>query len=59
MCKNIETPILTGDMMADFTGLGTNAIIVLFVMVGILGIVVGSFLNVCIYRIPKKAANSE
>lgn len=40
--------------MADFTGLGTNAIIVLFVMVGILGIVVGSFLNVCIYRIPKK-----
>ena len=40
--------------MADFWYIGHNAIVVIFVMLFLLGIVVGSFLNVLIFRIPLK-----
>ena len=38
--------------MADFLYIGTNAIVLLFVMLFLVGIIVGSFLNVLIFRIP-------
>lgn len=40
--------------MSEFWYIGHNAIVVLFVMLFLLGIVVGSFLNVLIFRIPLK-----
>jgi len=40
--------------MSDLMLLGINGIIVMSVLVFIFGITIGSFLNVCIYRIPKK-----
>ena len=40
--------------MSDLMMLGTNGMIVISVMVFVFGITVGSFLNVCIYRIPLK-----
>ncbi|MBR6093778.1 MAG: prepilin peptidase [Lachnospiraceae bacterium] len=40
--------------MADFWYIGHNAIVVIFVMLFLVGIVVGSFLNVLIFRIPLK-----
>ena len=40
--------------MADFLFIGQNAIVILFVMLFMVGIIVGSFLNVLIYRIPLK-----
>lgn len=40
--------------MSDLLLLGTNGIIVLFVLLFLFGIVIGSFLNVLIYRIPLK-----
>ena len=40
--------------MADFWYIGHNAIVVLFVMLFLVGIVIGSFLNVLIFRIPLK-----
>ena len=41
-------------IMAEFWYIGRNAFIVLFVMLFFLGIIVGSFLNVLIFRIPLK-----
>lgn len=41
-------------IMAEFWYIGRNAFIVLFVMLFLLGIIVGSFLNVLIFRIPLK-----
>jgi hypothetical protein len=46
VCKNIEMPIFTGDNMAYLSMLGVNGNIMLFTMLGILGVVIGSFLNV-------------
>ena len=40
--------------MTDFLGFGQGAIVLLFVMLFLLGIIVGSFLNVLIFRIPLK-----
>lgn len=40
--------------MADFLFIGQNAIVILFVMLFLVGIIVGSFLNVLIFRIPLK-----
>lgn len=40
--------------MGDFLFIGQNAIILLFVFLFLVGIVVGSFLNVLIFRIPLK-----
>lgn len=40
--------------MSDLMLLGINGIIVMSVLVFVFGITIGSFLNVCIYRIPKK-----
>lgn len=40
--------------MGDFLFIGHNAIVVLFVSLVLLGVVIGSFLNVLIYRIPLK-----
>ena len=40
--------------MADFLFIGHNAIVVLFVSLVLLGVIIGSFLNVLIYRIPLK-----
>lgn len=40
--------------MTDFLYIGTNAITLLFIMLFLVGIIVGSFLNVLIFRIPLK-----
>ena len=40
--------------MADFLYIGRNALVILFVMLFLLGITIGSFLNVLIFRIPLK-----
>ncbi len=40
--------------MAEYLWLGTNFLLVISIATFIMGIVIGSFLNVCIYRIPKK-----
>lgn len=40
--------------MNDLMLLGTNGVIVITAAIFILGVTIGSFLNVCIYRIPEK-----